>query len=80
MPAAFLRQGRRYEAAIALGLLQSLASNDVIANLFAGSGFSDVAVTGAGASRSATGLWSFADATLRLPAEVTSVRELLGKA
>ena len=39
-----VRKGRRYRATIALGLLQSVASNDMIADRFREAGFADVEV------------------------------------
>jgi hypothetical protein len=48
-----VRKGRRYRATIALGLLQSVASNDMIADRFRAAGFADVEVKGSGCTRTA---------------------------
>ena len=47
-----VRKGRRYRATIALGLLQSVASNDMIADRFREAGFADVEMKGLGRTRS----------------------------
>ena len=71
-----VHKGKRYEAAIHLGLFESVASNDAVAEKFRAAGFTDVAVTGSGHSRTAVGTWPGEDATAPLPSEVTSVRVL----
>jgi hypothetical protein len=46
-----VRKGKHYRATIALGLLQSVASNDMIADRFREVGFADVEVKGSGRTR-----------------------------
>jgi hypothetical protein len=50
-----VRKGRRYQATITLGLLQSVASNDLVADRFREAGFVEVEVTGSGRTRVAKG-------------------------
>jgi len=71
-----VRRGRRYRAAISLGLLESLAGNDVIAERLQQAGFADVTVRGSGKHRQAEGLWPHEDATASLPAQIISVTEI----
>jgi hypothetical protein len=71
-----VRQGRRYEAAISLGLLESFAGNDLIAARLEAVGFTDVTVEGSGASRRAQAVWPNADATAALPPQVSDVTEI----
>jgi hypothetical protein len=52
-----VRKGRRYRATISLGLLQSVASNDMVADRFREAGFAEVEVTGSGRSRLGQALW-----------------------
>lgn len=68
-----VRKGRRYRATIALGLLQSVASNDMIADRFREAGFADVEVKGSGRTRSGHALWPHDDASADIPDEITSV-------
>lgn len=71
-----VRQGRCYRATISLGLLERVASNDLIASKLTAAGFSDVRVTGSGATRQAEARWPTADTTADLPAQVASVSEI----
>ena len=71
-----VRKGRRYRATIALGLLQSVASNDMIADRFREAGFADVEVKGSGRTRSGHALWPHDDASADTPDEITSVEEI----
>ena len=74
MPRFTVEKGKRYEATITLGLLQSVASNDMVADRFREVGFSDVAVSGSGRTRHATGLWSHDDASAEVPSEVSEIK------
>jgi hypothetical protein len=75
--AAFtVHQGKRYRATISLGMLESFASNDIIAGRLRTAGFTDISVSGAGNTRIAEALWSAADATAELPKQITEVVEL----
>jgi hypothetical protein len=70
-----VRQGRRYRATITLGWLERWASNDVIRERLRAAGFSDVSVTGSGATRVAEALWPGPDAIGEMPSQITSVVE-----
>ena len=72
-----VKQGRRYQANLRLGLLQSWASNDTVGGKFEEVGFTDVEVTGSGRNRLAKGLWPHPDTSADLPAEIIPpVREI----
>ena len=71
-----VHRGRRYRATISLGLLESLAGNDLIAGQLRNAGFADVTVTGSGAERQAEGLWLIEDATAELPPQIRAVTEI----
>jgi hypothetical protein len=71
-----VRKGRRYRATISLGLLQSVASNDMVADRFREAGFAEVEVTGSGRSRLGQALWPHDDASAEIPDEITSVEEI----
>jgi hypothetical protein len=71
-----VRKGRRYQATITLGLLQSVASNDLVADRFREAGFVEVEVTGSGRTRVGQGLWPHDDASAEVPDEVISVDEI----
>ena len=71
-----VRQGSRYRATIWLGILQSLASNEMIGEKLRAVGFIEVAVIGHGGTRHAEGLWPLADVTATMPPEITSVIEI----
>jgi len=71
-----VRQGKRYRATISLGWLERWASNDTIAERLRAAGFTDVIVSGSGATRVAEGGWSAADATAEMPAQITQVTEI----
>ena len=71
-----VRKGRRYRATIALGLLQSVASNDMIADRFREAGFADVEVKGSERMRSGHALWPHDDASANIPDEIASVEEI----
>ncbi len=71
-----VRRGRRYEATIALGLIEQLADNETIAGKLRAAGFTDVTVSGTGAKRHATAVWPRDDASAPLPSQITSVVEV----
>jgi hypothetical protein len=71
-----VRQGRRYRATISLGMLERLASNDMIAEKLRTAGFSDVTVTGSGAVRTAEALWPNPDASADMPKQIATVTEV----
>jgi hypothetical protein len=69
-----LQRDRRYKATLTLGFLESLASNATIAARFMALGFSDVKVTGEGATRYAEGVWNAEETTLSaLPRQIADV-------
>ena len=76
MPTFTVRRGRRYQATISLGMLESFASNEMIADRLRAAGFSEVDVEGTGASRSAQAVWANDDATAEMPSQVLSVTEI----
>lgn len=71
-----VRRGKRYRATISLGMLERLASNHAIAAKLRDAGFSEVAVTGSGATRMAEALWSKPDATAEMPNQIARVVEV----
>ena len=76
LPKFTVKRGRRYQATLSLGLLESFASNDMVADRLRAAGFSEVDVEGTGASRSAQALWANDDATAEMPSQVLSVTEI----
>ena len=68
-----VRKGARYRATIRLGVFQSVASNEQVADKFTAVGFAEVTVTGSGRNRIGTALWPRPDATAEVPDEITSV-------
>lgn len=73
MPRFTVEKGKRYRATIELGLLQSVASNEMVAEEFRKAGFTDVDVTGSGGTRHATGLWPHDNASAEIPSEVAEI-------
>lgn len=71
-----VEKGKRYRATITLGLLQSFASNDMVAVKFRDAGFIDVAVTGSGQTRTAEGLWPHESASAEIPNEISSINAM----
>jgi hypothetical protein len=76
MPNFTVRRGRRYRATITLGMLESFASNELIADKLRTAGFVEVRVDGSGATRQAVGVWPADDATAAMPDQVTYVEEV----
>lgn len=68
-----VQKGKRYRARINLGLFQSVASNDMVADKFREIGFADVVVSGSGRTRRATGVWPHDDASAEIPSEVSDI-------
>lgn len=73
-----VRHGRRYQAAIELGLLEQLASNEMIAAKLRNVGFEDVHVSGEGTTRHAEALWPGPDTSATLPSQISSISEVEG--
>lgn len=71
-----VEKGRRYKATITLGLLQSLASNEMIAEKLRDAGFTEVSVAGSGGTRTATGIWSGDTVSGAIPNEITEITML----
>ncbi|MCK5089578.1 MAG: hypothetical protein V3U85_01565 [Hyphomicrobium sp.] len=71
-----VRHGKRYQAAITLGLLEQLASNEMIAAKLRKAGFENVHVSGQGSTRQAEALWPGPDTNAALPSQVTSISEV----
>ena len=71
-----LRQGKRYHATVSLGLIERLASNEMIAEKLRETGFAEVSISGSGATRVVEALWPRADATEEMPSQVTRVVEI----
>lgn len=73
MPRFTVQKGKRYQARISLGLLQSVASNAMVADKFREVGFTDVVVTGSGSTRVAEGVWPHDDTSAEIPSEVSDI-------
>ena len=71
-----VRQGKRYRATIALGMLERFASNGTIASRLQAAGFTEVSVSGNGATRHAEARWPKSDESAEMPAQITAVAEL----
>jgi hypothetical protein len=71
-----VHRGRRYRATISLGLLESFAGNEVIADHLQNAGFADVSVSGGGATRVAEAVWPKEDATAEMPPQIRAVTEI----
>jgi hypothetical protein len=76
MPSFTVREGRRYRAIFSLGFLERLATNDMIAGKLREAGFTQVSVSGSGATRVAEGLWPGPDATADMPSQVINVLDV----
>ena len=68
-----VEKGKRYKATITLGLLQSVASNEMVADKLREAGFADVSVTGSGRTRTATGLWACETISGTIPNEISDI-------
>jgi hypothetical protein len=71
-----VHKGKRYWAEISLGLLESLAGNDMVARQIADAGFTEVEVTGDGREREAKALWPLEDATADIPRQIKRIVEI----
>jgi hypothetical protein len=71
-----VKESKRYRATLSLGLIERFATNETIAERLRSAGFTDVIVTGAGASRMAEAVWPGADASAELPRQIVDVVEL----
>lgn len=68
-----LTSGRTYSAVLKLGFLDSLASNERVAEELAKAGFDSVVVIGAGSERTAKGTWRGPTREVELPKQVVRV-------
>ena len=71
-----VKQGKRYRATITLGWLERWAGNETIAEKLRAAGFSEISVSGSGGTRVAEALWTGADSTGEMPAQITEVIEI----
>ena len=71
-----VEKGKRYRATITLGMLQSMASNETVAQKLTEAGFTDVNVTGTGRTRTATGQWAEETASGAIPQEISGISQL----
>lgn len=71
-----VEKGKRYRATITLGMLQSFASNEMLADQLMAAGFTDVYVTGSGRTRIATALWDNDTVTGPIPDEISEISAL----
>lgn len=71
-----VRHGRTYRATVTLTGFEIFASNDQIAALLQGYGFTQVRVTGGGSTRQAEAVWSGTDTTAPLDRHLSNVVEL----
>jgi len=76
MPDFTVEKGKRYQATITLGMLQSVASNEMVADKLRDAGFTDVSVSGSGRTRTATGLWAEDTMSGAIPDEISDITEL----
>jgi hypothetical protein len=76
--AAFtVHRGRRYQATVTLNWFeQQIATNETIAGQLSTLGFSNVVVTGAGATRQVAGTWTGADTTAQIDPHLSDIVEL----
>lgn len=72
-----LQKGKRYRSVITLGFVERIASNEMIANKFQAAGFTDVKVTGEGATRYAEGVWSQDNTRPTYPAQISDIAEVV---
>ena len=71
-----VEKGKRYRATITLGMLQSMASNETVAQKLTEAGFTDVNVTGSGRTRTATGHWAKETVSGAIPQEISGISQL----
>jgi hypothetical protein len=72
-----VHQGKRYQATISLGWIESLASNEMIAGKLREAGFTEVQVTGSGGTRKAQALWPKPDTTGEMPPQIREIEEII---
>ena len=70
-----LESNTRYKASLKLSFIESIASNEILAKKLTDLGFSEVVITGTGAQRSATGLWTGTTMEVAIPHQVKTVEK-----
>jgi hypothetical protein len=69
-----VRHGKRYRATVTLsGFFETMASNDTIAAKLTAAGFTNVTVTGSGATRQAEGVWNGPDTTAQIDPHLSGI-------
>lgn len=76
MAAFTVRQGQRYQAKLVLSGIEAWASNSMIEGRLRAAGFSEIRVSGDGASRLVEAVWGGPDATAEMPKQVTEIVEI----
>lgn len=76
MAGVFLRQGQRYRATLSLGLLEQIATNEMIEDRLRQVGFTEVNVTGQSRVRHAEAVWARPDTEAELPEQVFDLAEV----
>jgi hypothetical protein len=71
-----VEKGKRYRATLSLKSIERLANNALIARKFRALGFSQVRVSGSGATRRVEGVWLGSDASAPLPRQIVAVAKL----
>jgi hypothetical protein len=71
-----VQQGKRYRAEISLRFYERIVSNETIESRLREAGFSEVRVSGSGATRHAEAVWPRPDTTAMMPAQIASIAEL----
>lgn len=71
-----VKTNHRYRATVTLGFFESLASNDQVAQAFAGYGFTSVVATGDGTTRTVEGNWLGPDTTAPIDHHITEIVDL----
>jgi hypothetical protein len=71
-----VHHGKRYRAVLVLKSVEQLANNAMIAQRFRALGFSQVRVSGSGATRQVEGVWLGEDASASIPPQIVRVARL----
>jgi hypothetical protein len=71
-----VHHGKRYRAVLMLKSVEQLANNSMIAQRFRALGFSQVRVSGSGATRQVEGVWLGEDASAAIPPQIVRVARL----
>lgn len=71
-----LEKNAKYQATISLNFIEQIADNNFIAKKLIDEGFTNVTVTGSGAQREVTGVWSKENLTGPAPAKVIKIEKV----